>query len=151
MSLLFTVTEVLSQNQSPRNYYPKPKYTAWLYISQTHSTHQRTSPWLTLLLSLPLFTTKKKKRKNMWLGKKTHNIVEKNMKTCMVFECFEKQFVLKVQWNLKSIIWRQYSKRQRSSQEFDIGTGLQGLVSKYTRGFQVPCHIKHHFLAEHTA
>lgn len=39
---------------------------------------------------------------------------------------------------------------QRFSQQFDVGTGLQGLVSDCTRGFQVPCHIKQHFLPEHT-
>lgn len=56
----------------------------------------------------------------------------------------------KRKWNLKSIIWRQYSKTQRFSKEFDVGTGLQGLVTKWTRGFQVPCDIRHHFLLEHT-
>lgn len=40
---------------------------------------------------------------------------------------------------------------KRSSQEFDVGTGLWRLVSECTRGFQVPYPIKHHFLAEHTA
>lgn len=58
MSLLFIVTVVPSQYQCPKDC-PKRKYMAWLYISQTHSAHQRTSWCLTLLLSLPLFIWKK--------------------------------------------------------------------------------------------
>lgn len=37
-----------------------------------------------------------KKRKKIRLGKNTYYIVEKNMKSCVIFEHFQQQFVLKI-------------------------------------------------------